>query len=321
MQATFPAVNIEANFMKINQLPLFLRRPFEKRSPVQRLVPVTPTGESSVMQTLVAFQAFVAEKYAPKTATMYFGDVRELSIYLKNKKVKDVSSHDLQQWIGSLVSPDGKGLERKTVNRKVSAIITYFLWLQGVGAITRDPTLPLNNTRIQSPLPDYLYESEIEILLREASTDPRLYLLVLLFLDTGMKSNELFLLTKAHVDISDPYNPELWIKHSGKQTTKDRKIALPARFTAVYTQYLEQYPVEDTLFPFSDRFLRMLFEELKSKTKIDKELTPKTLRHTHVVRSYKRGEDLDFIFERIALAPDSRQEAEEIYKRLAAAGI
>jgi hypothetical protein len=30
---------------------------------------------------LVAFQAFVAEKYAPKTATMYFGDVRELSIY------------------------------------------------------------------------------------------------------------------------------------------------------------------------------------------------------------------------------------------------
>jgi hypothetical protein len=48
--------------------------------------------------------------------------------------------------------------------------------------------------------------------------------LVLLFLDTGIKSNELFLLAKAHVDISDPYNPELWIKHSGKQTKKDRKV-------------------------------------------------------------------------------------------------
>ncbi len=145
--------------------------------------PVTPTGESSVMQTLVAFQAYVAEKYAPKTAKMYGGDVRELSIYLRNKKVEDISSHDLQQWIGSLVSPTGKGLERKTVNRKVGAIITYFLWLQGVGAITRDPTLSLNNTRIQSPLPDYLYENEIEILTKTASTDPRLYLLVLLFLE------------------------------------------------------------------------------------------------------------------------------------------
>src|ERR687891_2805008 len=155
--------------MKIDQLPLFLRRTFQKKPPTQITKPVTPTGESSVMQTLVAFQAFAAEKYAPKTAKMYFGDVRELSIYLKNKKVKDVSSHDLQQWISSLVSPAGKGLERKTVNRKVSAIITYFLWLQGVGAITRDPTLPLNNTRIQSPLPDYLYENEIEILFAEAS--------------------------------------------------------------------------------------------------------------------------------------------------------
>src|SRR5918998_1076426 len=93
----FPAVKVEANFMKINQLPLFLRRPFEKRSPVQRLVPVTPTGESSVMQTLVAFQAYVAEKYAPKTAKMYWGDVRELSICLRNKKIEDISSHDLQQ--------------------------------------------------------------------------------------------------------------------------------------------------------------------------------------------------------------------------------
>jgi site-specific recombinase XerD len=112
--------------MKIDQLPLFLRRPFQKQAPTQILKPVTPTGERTVMQTLVTFQAFVADKYAPKTAKMYFGDVRELSIYLKNKKVKDVSSHDLQQWIGSLVSPAGKGIERKTVNRKVSAIIPIF---------------------------------------------------------------------------------------------------------------------------------------------------------------------------------------------------
>jgi integrase len=89
----------------------------------------------------------------------------------------------------------------------------------------------------------------------------------------------------------------------------------------VYTQYLEKYMVEDKLFPFTDRFMRMIFEELKSKTGIDKELTPKTLRHTHVVRAYKRGEGFDSIFERIALAPDSRQEAEEMYKRLASRGI
>ena len=136
-----------------------------------------------------------------------------------------------------------------------------------------------------------------------------------------MKSNELFLLTKAHVDISDSYKPELWIKHTGKQTKKDRKVALPARFTAVYTQYLEKYSIEDQLFPFTDRFMQMLFVALKQKTGIDKELTPKTLRHTHVVRAMKRGEGFESIFERIALAPDSRQEAEEMYLRLSRRGI
>src|SRR5918994_545057 len=148
-----------------------------------------------------------------------------------------------------------------------------------------------------------------------------MYLLVLLFLDISLKNNELFLLTKTHADISDPYKPELWIKHSGKQTKKDRKVALPARFTAVYTQYLEKYLIEDTLFPFSDRFLRMIFEELKRKPGIVKELTPKTLRHTHVVRAIKRGEGFEQIFDRIGLALDSRQEAEEMDKRLAGWGI
>ena len=81
--------------MKIDQLPLFLRRTFSKKASPQILKPVTPTGESTVMQTLVSFQAFLAEKYASKTAKMYWGDVRALSLYLRNKKVQDISAHDL----------------------------------------------------------------------------------------------------------------------------------------------------------------------------------------------------------------------------------
>ena len=71
----------------------------------------------------------------------------------------------------------------------------------------------------------------------------------------------------------------------------------------------------------ADRFVQLLFADLKKQTGISKELTPKTLRHTHVVRAYKRGEDPDRIFERIGLAPDSRKEADEMYSRLARRGI
>jgi integrase len=148
-----------------------------------------------------------------------------------------------------------------------------------------------------------------------------MYLLVLLLLETGMKSHELFALTTAHVDLSDPYRPEMWIKHRGKQAKKDRKVALPPHFLEVYHRYLVQYRIDDVLFPYTDRCIQLLFQDLKKRTSIDKELTPKTLRHTHVVRAYQRGEEPDRIFDRIGLAPDSRKEVDELYRRLARRGL
>jgi site-specific recombinase XerD len=98
-------------------------------------------------------------------------------------------------------------------------------------------------------------------------------------------------------------------------------VALPAPFIQAYQDYLEHYQVEDVLFPITDRFVQMLFTELKHHTGIEKELKPKTLRHTHVVRALKRGEDIQRIFDRLGYAPASRQEAEEMYRRLAGRGI
>ncbi len=278
------------------------------------------------MQTLPAYIANLeSNKYSASTTKKYFADIKKFSFFIRDKKIQKITTHDIEQWISGLLSPKGQGLDRKTVNRKVSAVINYFLWLQSIGAVTNDPTETLYNTRVLSPLPDYLYENEITQLFQEASKDPRTYLLVLLLLETGMKSNELFLLTKAHVDISDSFSPEIWIKHTNKETKKetkkDRKVALPAKFTDVYNRYVAQYMVEDTLFPYTDRFIQLLFADLKKQTKIDKELTPKTLRHTHIVRAYRRGEEPEKIFDRVGYAPDSRKEADEMYSRMARRGI
>lgn len=288
---------------------------------MQSIEPVAPTRESSVMQTLPAFMAYLKSSYSESTVEKYFADVKKFAVFIREKKLLEITRHDLQDWIGTMVSLKGEHLNRKTVNRKVSAIINYFTWLMNIDAITNNPASTLANARINSPLPDYLFEEEIKTLYKEASGDPRTYIIVLLLLETGMKGSELFLLTTADIDFSDSYNPELWIKHKGKMVKKDRKVALPPRFVEVYNQYIEKYRVNNILFPYTDRFVQLLFADLKKQTKIDKELTPKTLRHTHVVRSYKRGEHTDRIFERVGLAPNSRKEAEEVYSRLARKGI
>jgi site-specific recombinase XerD len=308
--------------MQENQLPLFKRKTFPKAAQQQIIEPVAPAGESSVMKTLPAFLAYLRSSgYSESTTEKYFADVKKFAVFIREKQIGDVTAHDVEQWISEMVSPKGERLDRKTVNRKVSAIINYFSWLVGLEVIQVNPTEGIQNRRIQAPLPDYLYENEIQTLYQKASRDPRTYLIVLLLLETGMKSSELFTIKTSDVDMSDSYAPELWIKHSGKGVKKDRKVALPQRFLPVYQQYIAQYNVEDILFPYTDRLIQMLFVDLKKQTRIDKELTPKTLRHTHVVRAYRRGEDPDRIFERIGLAPDSRKEADEVYSRLSRRGI
>jgi site-specific recombinase XerD len=308
------------------QLSLFKKKEIPTMVQFPSVEPVAPTGKGSVMQSLPAYSAYLYSKqYSESTIEKYLGDVKKFSVVMSHKKLEEITEHDVEQWIETLVSKKGESLDRKTVNRKVSAIINYFSWLMQLGVLAENPTDTIANARIQSPLPDYLYESEIKTLLATASADVRLYLLVLLFLDTGIKSNELFSLTKANIDISDAFAPEIWIKHKGKARKKalkkDRKVALSPQFTQVYTKYLEEYPVEDKLFPYTDRFIQLLFADLRKRAGIEKELTPKTLRHTHVVRALKRGEEKDKIFDRIGLAPDSRKEAyEEVYAVLAERG-
>src|SRR3954463_5263793 len=239
--------------MKLSQLPLFLKGKLKKTVTQQTVEPVTPTVDNTVMQTLPTYLAFLGGSgYSASTTEKYFADVRKFSLFLREKKLREITQHDIQQWIAGLLAKDGEQLDPKTVNRKVSVIVNYFGWLSGLGVIEKDPTATLVNARTQSPLPDYLYEDEIKAIYAGASKDVRIYLLVLLFLEAGIKSSELFNLTKAHIDISDPYEPEIWIKHSGKQSKKDRKVALPAQLTEVYKKYVEQYSVDDKLFPYTD---------------------------------------------------------------------
>jgi len=47
-------------------------------------------------------------------------------------------------------------------------------------------------------------------------------------------------------------------------------VSLPRQFPQAYEQYLTQYRIDDVLFPFTDRFLQMLFSDLKKQTKMEK---------------------------------------------------
>ena len=214
-------------------------------------------------------------------------------------------------------------LAAKTVSRKVAALSNYFLWLvaEGVFDHNTNPAGTIRAVRVTSPLPDLLFESECQALLRAASSDPRTYFLVLLLLETGLKKEELFEIKTVNFDLSNRYAPELWVKHTGKKVTKDRKLKLPAELAPVYEEYVKKYGIDEIVFPYTPRFIEMLLTEVAHRAGLQKKVTAGILRDTCAIRHLKRGEGIERVLLRLGLSETTWEDAKVKYMKLAARGI
>lgn len=199
----------------------------------------------------------------------------------------------------------------------MSALGNYFRWLtHDEKVLEKNPAGGIRAHRVTAPLPDLLYESECDELLRTNSTDPRTYLLILSVLETGMKMAELLALDVADFDFSDKYQPVLLIKHSGRETFKDRKLKLPVQIVPVFDDYVQRYNVTGLLFPYTERFLSTLLTDAGKRAKLTRKVTASMLRDLYVVRGVGRGDKLEDLFEKIGLSKNSFDDARKKYGRL-----
>src|SRR5438874_10663278 len=209
-----------------------------------------PTADSTVLKTLPAYHAYLRSgEYSKYTPDDFTSDVKKFGLFVNEKKLSELRKTDIQQWIGELK----KVMTEKTVSRKISALTNYFLWLGTEKVLSVNPAASIRYIRITSPLPDILFDKECQRLLAAASADPRSYLLVLLILETGMKKEELFYIKLTHFDFSNKYAPELWLKHTGKKVSKDRKLKLPHEIVPVFNDYVKRYGITEAIFPYTPR--------------------------------------------------------------------
>jgi len=280
----------------------------------------------TILEALPAYYLYLKDggfsKYTPDDFT---GDVKKFALFLSEKQIKDITTKDIQAWILFLKtpSPKGEGLSAKTVSRKLSALSNFFNWLL-MHEVTDGKTNPIANivnSRITPPLPEILFEDECTKLLAAASNDPRTYLLFLLFLETGIKLEELFDLKISHFDFSNKYGPEMLVKHTVKKAKRDRKLKMPMEIGVVFNEYVERYEVGDSLFPYSQRFIRYLITETAEKAGIQKQVSAQILRDTCAVRQLKRGEGIERVLQRLGLSETTWEDAKVKYTKLAKGGI
>ena len=87
------------------QLSLFKKKEIPTMVQLPSVEPVAPTGKGSVMQSLPSYSAYLYSKqYSESTIEKYLGDVKKFSVVMSHKKLEEITEHDVEQWIETLVS-------------------------------------------------------------------------------------------------------------------------------------------------------------------------------------------------------------------------
>lgn len=281
-----------------------------------------PTTETTVEAALPAYFFYLQSAgYSKYTPADFCGDVRLFSKFVPGKTLCAITTSDIRQWIAYLKSPTGGKRAPKTVSRKITALLNFFLWLVHEKVLAESPMQGIQAHKVAAPLPDTLFEGECETLLKTASSNTRLYLVLLLLVETGIKKEELLALRVSHFDLSNKYAPEVWMRHTGKKVKKDRKLKLPPELTPAFTTYLADYGIADLLFPYTPRFLELLIAEGAKRAGVTKRVTAQILRDTCAVRCLRRGDSMEQVLTRLGLSPATWEDAKEKYQKLTAKAI
>jgi hypothetical protein len=131
-----------------------------------------------------------------------------------------------------------------------------------------------------------------------------------------LKKAELLALSVADFGFSNRYQPEVWVKHTGRQVFKDRRLKLPPQIIPVLEDYVARYGITEALFPYTPRHVEEILTAVAKQACISKRVTVSVLRDLFVVRSVKRGMKLEDVFEKIGLAKTSYDDARKKYGRV-----
>jgi integrase/recombinase XerD len=280
----------------------------------------------------------IARQFSENTVKAFMYDLNIVAeFFTANKPVGDIAHRDLERFIDWLVTGRGVPCNPKSLARRITTLKAFFGWLAESGAIPSDPAAPIVHQPVRTPLPDVLFDNEIDAVLAVTqrlragiATDPgappkpdaRPHLLVTLLLSTGVKKSECVAIKLEHIDLSDPAEPALWIRYAdARHRHKERKLRLDRQWPKVVQEYRAQYAIQDTLFPWSARNLEYVLADVGKAAGLARPLSFETLRWTCAVRDKRNGLPDETIRRKLGLSHITWREAGEKLAKLTAPAV
>lgn len=236
------------------------------------------------------------KKLSNNTLQSYKKDVEQYAKYFKNKNLdimKKASEKTIINYLENLKSNDKKDA---TISRKLASIRSFYQYLFINNIVKEDPTKYLESPKIEKKVPEILNQMEIERLLNQPECNNKKGIrdkaMLELLCATGVKVSELMSL-----NIKDINWKEKTINCRGP--INSRKLKISKNILEYLDNYLKKSRGSNTREPalfvniYGKRLTRQGFWKIikfyKNKARIDKDVTPHTLRHSLAANLIKKG--------------------------------
>jgi integrase/recombinase XerD len=250
---------------------------------------------------------------ALNTLESYGRDLRQYEEFLERGKFATLESASRATIISYLLYLEKQGKATATIARRLAALKSFYQFLVRERLLEKDPTANLESPKLEKRLPRVLTIKEIELLLKQpdavSSAGQRDRAMLELLYATGIRVSELVSLNLSDVNLEMGY-----VRCFGKGS-KERIVPLGSLAQRSVDDYLGKGRIdlvnddqEQALFVnhHGRRLTRQGFWKIVKKygadAKIEKDITPHTLRHSFATHLLENGADLRSVQEMLGHA-------------------
>ncbi len=263
------------------------------------------------MKEIEAFFIYlkVIKGYSDKTIESYSRDLLDFYDFMNHNGISsfgDLTHKEARRYMASLHSD---GLKKSSINRKLSALRSFYKYLMKEWGYDNNPMELLSSQKEEKHLPAFLYEQEIDPFFALPDRTPlglRDRVILEMLYGSGLRISELKNLTLSDIDTTQGI---VYVFGKGK---KSRIVPMGSSATEALSHYLlsgrtalEDKSGEITPFlilnklgtPMSVRSIQRVVDKYVHQMAILKHITPHTLRHSFATHMLNNGADLRVIQE------------------------
>lgn len=242
----------------------------------------------------------VEKRYSQNTLVSYKKDLEDLLLFISETEgTEDLKKVDKKVIRNFIVSLSEKKIQKRSINRKLSSLRSFYLYLLKIGEIQVSPleTIPSLKfyTEKQIPISEEEMENLEEILESESGNSLEKLIIETLY-QTGMRKSELCNILLDQVDFS---KSEIFIRGKGN---KQRVVPVSENLLKKMQEYVAiRKPNEDSGIYFfvrengkklSEKFVYSVVNRYLSLITLKKKKGPHILRHSFATHVLNNGAEI-----------------------------